>query len=222
MSTPNTTTSRTSVDYAIEFGRYLATAAESFMGEQNRAVEAGEDPDADFCRALESAIYEFRKRADRAGQETALVRRFTPEQETARRPLIDAGNRILTLLYRVSDTATEEQKREAMSVHRSLCSIWNEALAEPLSKSPNDSHTAERQREINQGLREPGGALIGGLHALDYNKGHEDFAAGRPPPDSLTSTSYDLGRKRAGGKAERLAILHRLAGILSLREGHSS
>jgi len=62
-----------------------------------------------------------------------LVLKLTPDQQAARRPLIDAGNRILALLYRVSDQATEEQVAETMQTHRMLCAIWNEALVEPLS-----------------------------------------------------------------------------------------
>lgn len=54
---------RSPKDYAIEFGEYLATAAEDFMAEQNRAAASEETPDADLWRALEGAIYEFRKRA---------------------------------------------------------------------------------------------------------------------------------------------------------------
>lgn len=57
---------RTDEDYAIEFGGYLANAAERFMQEQNRAAEAGREPDAKHWSALSSAIYEFRKRAARA------------------------------------------------------------------------------------------------------------------------------------------------------------
>lgn len=60
----------------------------------------------------------------------------------------------------------------------------------------------EREREIQQGLREPSGSLIGGLDVLDYVKGHQDFEAGVPSPSGITSVSYDLGRKRAGEKAE--------------------
>lgn len=60
------TTDRSPKDYAIEFGRYLADAAEQLMAEQNRAAEAEETPCSDHWRALESAIYEFRKRALRA------------------------------------------------------------------------------------------------------------------------------------------------------------
>lgn len=60
------TDSRSDSDYAIEFGRYLATAAENFMAEINRAAEAEEDPDSDCYSSLQDAIYEFRKRAKRA------------------------------------------------------------------------------------------------------------------------------------------------------------
>ena len=55
---------------------------------------------------------------------------FTSDQDKARWPLIDAGNRILVLLYRVSDQATEDQMRESRKRHGELCSIWNHALAE--------------------------------------------------------------------------------------------
>ena len=73
-------TTRSDVDYAIEFGRYLATAAEHFMAEQNRAWEAEEAPDSEYWSRLESAIYEFRKRADRAEATTKLVRRLAAQQ----------------------------------------------------------------------------------------------------------------------------------------------
>lgn len=52
---------RTSADYAIEFGEYLAKAAEAYVEDSTCAVDA-----ADSYRALKSAIYEFRKRASRA------------------------------------------------------------------------------------------------------------------------------------------------------------
>lgn len=71
---------RSDVDYAIEFGRYLSAAAERFMADQNRAAEAGEDPDPDLWRALDSAIHEFRNRADRAETVTKLVRRLAVNQ----------------------------------------------------------------------------------------------------------------------------------------------
>lgn len=61
-----------------------------------------------------------------------LVLKITPAQAAARRPLVDAGNRILTLLYRVSDQATPEEVAEAMTLHRAMCAIWNEALVEPI------------------------------------------------------------------------------------------
>jgi hypothetical protein len=57
---------RTPQDYAIEFGCYLAIAAEAFMAEQNRAAAAGETPSSEFWTGLQDAIYQFRKRADRA------------------------------------------------------------------------------------------------------------------------------------------------------------
>jgi hypothetical protein len=64
------TTDRSPKDYAIEFGNYLASAAEHYMQAVN-AYEAGgkaNDIDGltDAWRALESAIHEFRKRAIRA------------------------------------------------------------------------------------------------------------------------------------------------------------
>lgn len=58
-----------------------------------------------------------------------------------------------------------------------------------------------RADEIAQGLREPGGALVGGLIVEDYVKGIEDFENGSPPP-KISSTSYDLGRSRAREKAD--------------------
>jgi len=57
---------------------------------------------------------------------------MTPEQQAARAPLVEAGWRILDLLGRVSDQATDEQVREARRNHQALCAIWNDALAEPL------------------------------------------------------------------------------------------
>lgn len=52
------------------------------------------------------------------------------------------------------------------------------------------------EAEIKQGLREEGGALIGGLVVVDYVQGIDDFKNGEAPPQ-LTSASYDLGRSRA-------------------------
>lgn len=63
-----------------------------------------------------------------------LVLKLTPEQRVARQPLVDAGNRILSLLYRISDQATDEQVAEARRTHQALCAIWNEALAEPIDQ----------------------------------------------------------------------------------------
>lgn len=59
---------RSPKDYAIEFGGYLATAAAAYMdfiGRTQTVVDPG-DEYADHQRALNSAIYEFRKRAERA------------------------------------------------------------------------------------------------------------------------------------------------------------
>lgn len=65
-------------------------------------------------------------------EDRPLVLRLTPEQRAAREPLVHAGNRIIALLYRVSDQATPEQVAEARSVHGALCRIWNEALVETI------------------------------------------------------------------------------------------
>lgn len=62
-----------------------------------------------------------------------IALKLTPEQRAARRPLIDAGNRMLTLLYRASDTMTEEQRLDHYRQHQAMCRIWNEALIEPVS-----------------------------------------------------------------------------------------
>ena len=72
--------SRSETDYAVEFGRYLANSAEQFLAEQNRAAMEGCDPDPDYWRGLVSAIYEFRKRADRADRTAQLVRRLAAQQ----------------------------------------------------------------------------------------------------------------------------------------------
>jgi hypothetical protein len=50
-------------DYAIEFGEYLACAAEAYLSGYIAGVT---DREADLARSLRSAIYEFRKRAGRA------------------------------------------------------------------------------------------------------------------------------------------------------------
>ena len=51
-----------------------------------------------------------------------------------------------------------------------------------------------------QGLRDQNGSLIGGLYAVDFQRGIDDFKAGRSAPD-LTTASYDLGRQRASEDA---------------------
>jgi hypothetical protein len=61
-----------------------------------------------------------------------IVMKLTSEQRAARAPLVDAGNRILLLLYRCSDQATDEQRAEHYRQHGALCLIWNEALIEPI------------------------------------------------------------------------------------------
>jgi hypothetical protein len=62
------------------------------------------------------------------------------------------------------------------------------------------------QREIEQGLRDKGGAFIGdperpGLHVLDYAQGMQDFKDRAPWPEN-PSPSYELGRHRAGMEVE--------------------
>lgn len=63
------------MDKAVEFGKYLADAAEQFLNAYNLralAEDSGEEVDvdgfSDCFRALRSAIYEFRKRCDVAEQ----------------------------------------------------------------------------------------------------------------------------------------------------------
>jgi len=58
-----------------------------------------------------------------------------------------------------------------------------------------------RADEIAQGLREPRGALIGGLDVFECAKAAEDFRAGLPPP-RVTSASYDLWRARLAREAD--------------------
>lgn len=54
---------RDAKDYAIEFGGYLAEAARNFQV----AINSGDmDQRSDSWKALNSAIYEFEKRANRA------------------------------------------------------------------------------------------------------------------------------------------------------------
>lgn len=67
-------------DFAIEFGEYLATAADDFLVALNHrdaalrlsdfgAEQAADEALTDHWRALQDAVYEFRKRAARAGHE---------------------------------------------------------------------------------------------------------------------------------------------------------
>ena len=71
---------RTPKDYAIEFGEYLATASERFISATNRwhhaaagwgtNLQDAQIENNEACRALKSAIGEFRKRALRARSAT--------------------------------------------------------------------------------------------------------------------------------------------------------
>lgn len=61
--------------------------------------------------------------------------------------------------------------------------------------------TPERQREIDQGLRDETGALTFGLVVEEYSQGFVDFNEGRPAP-RITTASYDLGRALGQRKAE--------------------
>ncbi len=62
---------RTDKDYAIEHFGYLADAADHLIG----AFATSKHPDdrADAFQGLESALYEFRKRANRAGLPTTAL-----------------------------------------------------------------------------------------------------------------------------------------------------
>lgn len=65
---------RTDKDYAIEFGGYLANAAERFMQHHNEKVyptAENADVGVELWRGLKSAIYEFRKRAKKAGEKNS-------------------------------------------------------------------------------------------------------------------------------------------------------
>lgn len=56
--------------------------------------------------------------------------------------------------------------------------------------------SARFDREMQQGIRDEGGALVGGLVMLDFCAGYDDAKARRPFPDE-PSLSYELGRTRA-------------------------
>lgn len=62
------TADRSPKDYAIEFGEYLAQAAEQFQDMMQDVLKGDYDQDAmsDAWQKLDSAIYEFRKRKVRA------------------------------------------------------------------------------------------------------------------------------------------------------------
>jgi hypothetical protein len=60
---------RSSKDYAIEFGGYLAAAARRYMDAVNREIiPEGDEEVGEAWRALRSALYEFEKRVRRAAQ----------------------------------------------------------------------------------------------------------------------------------------------------------
>lgn len=68
---PRAATERDDKDYAIEFGEYLAKAAEAFMKFMNDTGVRINNPElqdsmTDHWRGLQLRIYEFRKRATRA------------------------------------------------------------------------------------------------------------------------------------------------------------
>jgi len=76
---------RTDKDFAIEFGEYLATAADDFMAAVNHheaaqrlsdfdAEQAAADALTDHWKALQEAVYEFRKRASRAGHVPSAIK----------------------------------------------------------------------------------------------------------------------------------------------------
>jgi hypothetical protein len=56
---------RSDKDFAIEFGEYLAVAADRLLAEFRRETLDGDGVDSDIFQGLESAAYEFRKRAAR-------------------------------------------------------------------------------------------------------------------------------------------------------------
>lgn len=77
--------SRDDKDYAIEFGEYLATAADDFLAACNAVQSArmlsdfGAETEAtqshdDAWKTLNEAVYEFRKRAARAGHEPSATK----------------------------------------------------------------------------------------------------------------------------------------------------
>ena len=74
---------RTDAGYAIEFGEYLSVAAEHYLHLSNKYRDQIENrtehhihPDmvSDAWGALQSAVYEFRKRAARAGHKPSAIK----------------------------------------------------------------------------------------------------------------------------------------------------
>lgn len=72
-------------DFAIEFGEYLATSVDDFLAALNHrdaaqrlsdfgAEQSADEALTDHWRALQSAVYEFRKRAARAGHDPSAVK----------------------------------------------------------------------------------------------------------------------------------------------------
>ena len=62
-------TERDAKDYAIEFGGYLVKAARRYMESVTREViPEGDTECSEAWRGLQTAIYEFEKRATRASQ----------------------------------------------------------------------------------------------------------------------------------------------------------
>ena len=53
---------------------------------------------------------------------------------------------------------------------------------------------------VGDGMRDENGTLVGGLYAVDYERGMADFKDGRPRPE-ITTPSYDLGRAKASDDA---------------------
>lgn len=71
------------------------------------------------------------------------------------------------------------------------------------------TRTPQRQREIDQGLRDETGALTFCLIAEEYQQGLVDYQDGNPPP-RVSTASYDLGRdlgRRREAEAEAQAVM---------------
>lgn len=57
---------RTPKDFAIEFGEYMAQAADNYLAASDSPETEDDNAKHEAWIALRSAVYEFRKRADRA------------------------------------------------------------------------------------------------------------------------------------------------------------